>query len=396
MEKKILGLRRNVFFLGLVSLFNDFSNEMIQSVMPVFLRVNLGVSPIGIGIIEGAADAVASFLKIFSGWFSDKIGRRKLPAILGYALSVATRPFFALTSNFSQVLTLRIVDRVGKGFRDAPRDALLSSSADHEELGKSFGYHRAMDAIGGTLGPLTTFLLLPFIFYNYKILFVFAFAVGLLAIFSFAFVKEIKRPDGVKVQPLNLKLFKEHRSFSLFIASVFLFGLGTLPVTLMLLQPIEMGVKLGNVPLIYFVYSITFVLSAIPLGKLSDKIGQRVIITSGFVFAIASYMSLAFIHSITATILAFMLFGLYSASTDGIERALAARIISEEMLGTAQGILNAAVGLSSLLAGLIGGILWTGFGSDAAFVYGAVMSSIGLIVFSAVNLTRLRRGAPIS
>ncbi len=392
MEGKIFGLRKNVFFLGLVSLFNDFSNEMIQAVMPVFLAVNLGVSPIGIGLIEGAADAVASFVKIFSGWFSDKIGRRKLPAVLGYTLSVSTRPFFALVGSFPQVFTLRIIDRMGKGFREGPRDALLSVSADHEELGKSFGYHRAMDAVGGMLGPLFAFLILPVIGYRYNTLFLIAFSVGLLAIFSFIFVKEIRRPDGLRIQTLNLELFREHHAFTLFIAAVFLFGLGAFPITLMLLKPIQLGINIGNIPLIYFIYSISFVLAAIPFGRLSDKIGQRAVITAGFVFAIFSYVSLAFIHNLTAATIAFILFGLYSAATDGVERALAARIISEELLATGEGILNAAVGLSSLLSGLFGGLIWTKFGADVAFVYAAMVSSLGLIVFSAINLDRWRRG----
>ena len=387
-KEKILGLKRNVFFLGLVSLFNDFSNQMIQAVMPVFLGVTLGVPPIGIGLIEGVADAVASFLKIFSGWFSDKIGLRKLPAILGYSISVATRPFFIIASKFSQVLTIRLVDRVGKGLRDSPRDALLSVSANHEDLGKSFGYHRAMDAVGGMLGPLAAFLILPIVHNDYNKLFSIAFFIGLLAIFSFVFVKEIKRPDGAGLPRLNIKLFREHRDFSLFITAVFLFGLGALPITLMFLRPIEVGLKLDNIPLIYFAYYIVFVLTAFPLGKLSDKVGERSIIGVGFLAAIATYAMLAFSDSMGPAIFAFMIFGIYSAATDGIERALAVKLVEPKILATGQGVLDAAIGISSLFAGLIGGGLWTFFGAPAAFVYGIVMSVLGLALFLHISFGR--------
>jgi len=383
---KILGLKKNIFFLGLVSLFNDFSNEMIQSVMPVFLGVTLGVPALGIGLIEGLADAAASFLKIFSGWFSDKTGLRKLPAILGYALSVSTRPFFILASSFNHILTIRLVDRVGKGFREAPRDALLSESADHKNLGRSFGYHRAMDALGGMMGPLAAFLILPAIANNYRLFFALAFGVGLFSILSFALVKEVRRPaDNKKLSRLDLGLLKKNQAFKLFIAAIFVFGLGTLPTTLMLLRPIEIGFEPAVIPLLYMIYYVIFVSLAFPLGKLSDKIGERTVIALGFLSAIVAYAGLAFGSSIFLIASAFMFFGLYSASTDGIERALAAKLVNRELLATGQGILNAAIGLSSLLAGLIGGGLWTFFGARSAFIYGMAAAAIGLLAFTRVS-----------
>ncbi len=387
----IFGLRKNVFFLGLVSLFNDFSNQMIQSVMPAFLAITLGISPVGIGFIEGAADAVASFLKIFSGWFSDKIGKRKSLALFGYALSVSTRPFFTLASRFSEVFGLRIIDRIGKGFRDSPRDALLAESSDQKELGKSFGYHRAMDAMGGMLGPLGAFLILPLIGGSYHKLFWIAFGVGLLTILMFVFVKEIRRPDGVMLPKITRAFFKEHRRFSFFLLSIFVFGLGSLPITLMLLRPIELGIKIGEIPLLYFVYNVTFVLAAIPLGRLSDKLGKRKTITSGLVMAILSYVILARAGSVPVAILSFVILGLYSAATDGIERAMTARLVNPQYLATGEGLLNAAVGISSLLSGLIGGLIWTINGPAAALYYAAALSAIGAIIFVAFNFSEFSR-----
>lgn len=387
----IFGLRRNVFFLGLVSLFNDFSNEMIQSVMPAFLAVTLGVPPVGIGLIEGAADAVASFLKIFSGWFSDKIGRRKLPALLGYALSVSTRPFFALAANFSEVFGLRIIDRVGKGFRDSPRDALLAESADPRELGKSFGYHRAMDAVGGMLGPLVAFLILPLLGGSYSKLFMIAFGVGLLTVFAFVFVKEASRPKGSALPKLNREFFREHRRFSFFILSIFVFGLGTLPITLMLLKPISLGISVANIPLLYFIYSVTFVGAAIPLGKLSDKFGKRKTIVIGFAMAVASYLILARAETALAAVAAFIALGFYSAATDGIERAMTARLVNPDYLATAEGLLNAAVGISSFLAGLVGGFIWTASGPAYALYYASALSAVGAIIFIVFNFSEFSR-----
>src|SRR3989344_5198838 len=192
-NKRIFGLRKNVFWLGLVSLFNDFSSEMMYSVMPGFLTTILHAPPVFVGFIEGFADALASVFKIYFGWFSDKIGKRKILAVSGYSISVSTRWFLALVGNFWQVFILRAIDRVGKGLRDSPRDALIFESVGRDEAGKSFGYHRAMDTIGGALGPLAAVFILPFILNDYRLLFKISFAVGILSVLTFVFVKDVKK-----------------------------------------------------------------------------------------------------------------------------------------------------------------------------------------------------------
>lgn len=384
-KERILGLNRNVFFMGLVSLFNDFSNEIIQSVMPVFLSTVLGVPPVFIGLIEGLADAVASFLKIFSGWLSDYTGKRKMWAFLGYLLSVSMRPVYAFASTFPHIFQLRITDRIGKGLRDSPRDALLSESSGRAELGKSFGYHRAMDAIGGIAGPAAAVLLLPALNNSYRSLFLIAFGVGILSLGSFLFVKEIPRPaDGPRIK-LSLRIFREHKDFAYFLLAIFIFGMGTLPITLMLLRPLEINAPVAFVPMMYLFYSLAFVVSALPIGRLSDKVGERMVIPVGFIAAIASYLVLAGSSSIPMTVFAFVLFGIYSAATDGIERALTSKLVKPELLATGQGFLHASIGVSSLLAGLIGGLLWTAFGSVYAFIYGAGMAFVGLLFFLSIS-----------
>jgi len=379
---KIFGLKKNVFWLGLVSLFNDFSAEMVQSVMPVFLTTVLGAPVFFVGLLEGFADALASFLKIFSGWFSDKIKRRKLPAFLGYVLSISVRPFLAVVGNYWQVFGLRIVDRVGKGFRDAPRDALISESVSSSELGKSFGYHRMMDTIGATVGPLVAFLILPLVFYEYRLLFLIAFLIGILSLLSFFSVKDVKKTtESSKKLKLDFSLFRRNKKFSLFILAVFIFGLGALPIPLLLLRAPDIGLNIANVPLFYFIFSLSFVFVSLPLGWLSDKIGQRKVISFGFAAALIAYLGLILSQSFLTLALMFVILGFYSAATDGVSRALAANLIESEFLATGQGLLNAAVGLSALVAGVVGGSLWNFISAEAAFVYAAAMSFIGLVLF---------------
>lgn len=384
-EQKIAGVNRNVFFLGLVSFFNDFSAEMVQSVMPVFLTSVLGAPAFVVAVIEGVADALSSILKLISGWLSDKIRKRKALAIVGYMISVATRPFLAAVANFYQVFGLRVIDRIGKGFRDAPRDALISESVERSELGHSFGFHRSMDTLGATVGPLTAFLVLPFLHSDYRELFMIAFVVGLGAIFSFAFVRETPhaswRRNGEERKPkLNWQLFKTYRKFTLVVLSLFVFGLGTLPISLVLLKEKEIGV-VADIPLMYFVFSLSFVIAAVPLGKLADKIGERFVIAGGFLLAALAYFGLSNADNLLATFYFFVILGVYMAATDGLQRVLAVKALPHELLATGQGFLNMAIGFSSLGASIVGGLLWTLAGSAAALSYAGIFSIIGLLLF---------------
>ncbi len=385
-EKRVFGFNRNVFFLGVVSLLNDFSNEMIQSVMPAFLTLTLGATPAVIGLIEGLADAAASLLRIFSGWLSDCTGKRKKWAFLGYMISILVRPLYIFASGISHFTQIRVVDRIGKGMRESPRDALLSESADEKELGKSFGLHRAMDAIGGIAGPAVAILILSLTANNYTSLFMVAFVIGILALFSFTFVKEIKRSPSCKANiKFNFGFFKENPGFSEFILAIFIFGMGTLPITLMIVRALEVTSSAGMSSLMYLIYSLTFVLLSIPVGKLSDKQGERVVIAIGFVSAFFAYLILGFTNTIPSFAVAFILFGFYAAATDGIERALASKLVKRESLAMGQGFLHASIGLSSLFAGVIGGLLWTKLGGAYAFLYAMITALAGLTVFLIVS-----------
>lgn len=385
--KRIFGLAPNVFFLGLVSLINDFSSEMIYAVMPAFLTVTLGAAPIFVGLLDGFADALASFLKIFSGWFSDRIGKRKVLAVLGYSLSVSTRFFLSLVGNFWQVFALRAVDRVGKGFRDSPRDALIAESVEKSELGKSFGYHRSMDTIGSVLGPVAAILLLPILIGDYRSLFFIGFVFGIVAIVAFFFVRDIPRNfnQPIRILPFSFSLGKFSREFRLYLLSIFIFGLGFMPVALVLLQSQAVGFGLLGIPIMYFIYSLSFIVFAIPLGKLSDRVGEHKILILGFIAAIFSYSIFIFFNNQAGTILGFIILGLYSAMTDGVGRALASKLADGDKLATGQGFLNASVGISSLIAGVAGGGIWTFYGPTAAFIYGIIMMGVGLLGFIMYN-----------
>lgn len=399
-DKKIIGLRPNVFWLGIVSLMNDFSGEMVYSVMPGFLSVVFGAPPILIGFLEGFADALASFLKIYFGWFSDKIRKRKILSVIGYSLSTSTRWFLSLTGNFWQVFLLRAIDRGGKGLRDSPRDALISESVEPSELGRSFGYHRAMDTTGKVLGPLAAIIILPLIMNDYRMLFKIAFVFGIFAVVAFFFVKEINPPaGGEKFEEITRKedirkfgdikkifsLSEYSKEFKLFILSIFIFGLGEMPIALTLLKSREIGLDGFSIPLMYFVTNVAFVLFAIPAGRISDKIGERKILILGFLAAITAYVNLAVFKNVYFVILGFIFIGLYSAMTDGVERALASKLVAREKLAAGQGFLNAAIGISTLLSSLTGGGIWTLFGSGPAFVYGIFMMIVGLFSFITLN-----------
>ncbi len=382
----ILGLASNVFFLGLVSLFNDFSAEMIISIMPAFL-VSLGAAPAFIGFLEGFANALASVLKVYAGWFSDKIKKRKIISVFGYTLSVITRPVLYVVRNAWGVFVLRAIDRVGKGFREPPRDALLTESVSKEERGKSFGYQRAMDAFGGILGPASAVLLLPLIHNNYRTLFLIAFFVGLFALISFLPVKDIEKQrlqiDGLKINHLKPFTFSTRdfsSTFRRYIFTVFIFGLGMMPVSLLLLKIIDLGLPIKLIPLMYLVFSSSFAIFAIPFGRLSDKIGEKRVLIFGFVAAMVSFFILKQSSGVLELILGFAVLGLYEATTNGGQRSLASKLIGEDVQASGQGFLGAAIGLSSLCAGLIGGLIWTEFGSGAAFNYAMISMVVGLLL----------------
>ncbi len=381
--RRIFGIEKNIFFLGLVSFFNDFSNEMIVSIFPAFFKSVLKSGAASLGLIEGIADGLANITKIFSGNLSDKIQKRKALAIIGYVISVATRPFYLIASMPAHVLGIRVADRIGKGFREAPRDALLSLSAPQNELGRSFGFHRAMDSLGSILGPLAAFFILRALPDNFNTIFVSAFIIGTLAVFSFIFVKEV---SGVFRHKHHFDWNKKHpKHFKIFLASIFILSMGNLPTALLLLRTQDLGLTLSFIPLFYLFYNVSYTLFSYTAGKIADRLGDRKVIFTGYSFLCFSYLLIIYDHTLAALAAGFIVLGLFSALTDGVQRSYIARFTKEEERGSAYGYLNASIGFGSLLAGIVGGLLWQSYGPTTALSASVTLIILGLIVFSASN-----------
>ena len=378
----LLGIKKNVFFLGLVSFLTDVSSDMIYPLLPVFLTDVLGASRVFVGLIEGIAESTASLLKIFSGWFSDKIGKRKPIVILGYSLSSLTKPLLALVTSGWQVLFLRFGDRVGKGVRTSPRDALIAESSSETKRGASFGLHRAMDSAGAIFGPLLAFLLLPLLNENYRHLFLLA---SIPAFFSvlvlFVWVREAKERKRAETSQTK-KAFAFDGKFKLFILVVAVFTLGNSSDAFLFLRAKGLGIKLVFIPLLWGLFNLVYTLSSTPAGILSDRIGRRKVILLGFAVYGLSYFGFAFATSSFHIWLLFALYGFYYGLSDGALRAFVADLVKEEdKRGTAYGFYHGAVGLCALPASLILGYLWQTFSTGVAFSFGAILAILAGIIF---------------
>jgi len=375
---KIFGLERNVFSIGMTSFFTDVSSKMVYSVMPLFL-MSIGASKTTLSLIEGIAESTASLLKAISGFWSDKIGRRKPFMIFGYGVTALITPIYVFVRFPFHVLYLRFVERVGKGVRTAPRDSLISSSVDKNEVGKSFGFHKAMDNSGAIIGPLIAFLLLMFFPMNYQNIFIIATIPAVLGVLSIVFfVKENARK--YKSEKAKLLLKSMPKKFYFFMLIVFVFSLGNSTDALLLVKTSETGIKESYIPFIYMIFNLVSVVFAIPVGKISDKKGREKFIIAGFLIYTIVYLGFGFFNEIKIYLLLFVLYGLYSTLTDGSQKALISDITGKELKGTAFGIYHAILGIALLPASIIAGLLYDNVNSAAPFYFGSVMSCIALIL----------------
>lgn len=383
-RRKILGLEKNVFVLGLTSLFNDFSSEMVLSIFPAFFASVLKAGAASLGLVEGIADAASNFIKIYSGRLSDKIQKRKIFVVWGYSLSTFTRPFYILTGTVAGALGLRLADRIGKGLRDAPRDAIVSLSTSKDETGKSFGYQRAMDTIGGILGPLVAFFILSIFPAGFNLVFITAFLLGLLAIASLFWVKDI----ASAFQGSNgFAPARFSRRFKSYLVSAFLLSLGSLPLAVMLLQTREAGLSFATIPLFYSISNIAFAGTSILAGRIADNFGHRKMIIIGYSFLLLTYIILALATiSPLVLVLAFILYGIFQGATDGIHRSYAAKLTESENRGRAYGYLNGLNGFGLLLAGILGGFIWEKINPETALALGIIVILAGLAIFSLTQL----------
>jgi len=388
---KYLGLSRNVISMGAVSFLNDLASDMIFPFIPAFLTSVLGAGAIFVGLVEGLADSTASVLKIISGRLSDRLRVRKPFILAGYSLSAAVKPLLALASAPWHVLLVRFADRVGKGMRDAPRDALLSFSTERKDFGRAFGFHRGADTLGAALGPILAFFLLPLIHQELRTLFLLSFAASFLAVIILAFsVSEVKNHNDLPERP---KFAWKYLGlpFTIFLSATTIFSLGRASEAFLLLRAQNVGVIIATLPLIYFFYNITFALFSTPAGILSDKIGHRNTFMIGMLIFSGTYYLFGQLTSVFAMWLLFAVYGFYSALTEGVGGAIIADLVQEEWRATAYGMYSAFTGLATLPASLIFGVLWENWGPRFAFHYGALMSLTAFIIFLFLRIKNRRK-----
>ena len=385
-KKKIFGLEKNAFFTGLTSFFTDTSTKMVYSVMPLFL-LSIGASKTTISLIEGIAESTASLLKAISGYWRDKIGKNKPFMIIGYGITAIITPLYALARIPIQILFFRFFERIGKGLRAAPRDSLISGSIKKNEAGKTFGFQKAMDNSGAVVGPLIAFLLLSIFPLNYSHIFLLATIPAILGVLTIIiFIKEVKTEKKESTNKISLKQLP--KKFYFFLIIIFVFTLGNSADALLLVKTSETGIDKSYIPFVYMIFNTVSVLLAIPIGKLSDRIGREKLIILGFlVYGIVYYFFGRF-NSINVFILLFILYGFYSALTDGSQKAMISDIVSKDLKGTGFGVYHAVLGITLLPASLIAGLLYDRVNSNAPFYFGSVMALIAtilMIIFTILN-----------
>lgn len=392
-------LERNVIYTGLTSFFTDTSVKMVYSVMPLFL-LSLGSSKTTISLIEGIAESTASLVKALSGLWSDKIGKKKPFMIIGYGLTAIITPIYSLVFAPVQVLYLRFVERLGKGLRTAPRDSLISSSTSKSKMGSSFGFQKAMDNSGAIIGPLIAFLMLKYLPLDYRNIFLLSTIPAILGVLVIIiFIKEPKPVNNSSISDNKKKVSLKNlpKKYYLFLCVIFLFSLGNSTDALLLIKTYETNIDKAYIPFIYMIFNSVSVLLAIPIGKLSDKIGRSKLIIAGFLVYTLVYIGFGYFNSLNVFIILFVLYGLYSALVDGSQKALVSDLVSNELKGTGFGLYHAIIGISVLPASIIAGRLYDNVNSSAPFYFGAIMSLSAalLMIYFSLSLNKGKRNCKI-
>ncbi len=389
---KKLGLDRNIYVAGIVSLLMDISSEMIYPLMPLFLSSVLGASKELIGLIEGVAESTASIVKIFSGWLSDKVGKRKGLTAGGYGFSTLSRPILALATGWHMALIARFLDRVGKGVRTAPRDAIIAESTEPDRYGAAFGFHRAMDTVGAVIGPATAFFMLRAFSGNFRNVFWVSMIPGALAVITILlFIRETagKQAGGRQKTAVSgqgssgpkLSWGKLSGRFRFFVIIAAVFSAGNSSDAFLILRARQAGISSAIIPLLYMMFNTIYSLVSLPAGIAADKFGRKRMILAGFIIFSAVYFGFARFASVRSVWYLFGAYGIFMGLTEGIQKAYIAEVLPQEFKATAFGIYNMMVGLALLPASIIGGWLWDHVSPAATFYYGSVMALISAGLF---------------
>jgi MFS family permease len=395
--RKIAGLHPNVFFTGITSLLTDISSEMIFNLIPLFLT-NVLAAPVAIvGLVGGVSEGADAIFRMLSGWFSDKIGKRKIVTLAGYSISTLAKPFLYLANVWGAVLAIRFSDRLGKGIRSSSRDALIADSISEKERGRAFGLHRAMDTAGAFLGQLIAVLVVWLVLGSgtidltrgvFQTLALACVIPGVLAVILLqVFVHDIKgkSKSGPARFPLSQVRGVFSSRFSIFLGIVGIFNLGSMPSNyFVILRAQDLGAPLIQVLLMLVFYNAVYALAALPAGVLSDKLGRRRILALGWSVYALVYVGFALSSSVWHLWLAFAFLGIYSAIVEGVSRAFVADLAPADLRGTAYGLYYCVAGIAVLIGGIVGGVFWDAVGPALTFYFGAgmaVLAVIGILAF---------------
>jgi len=380
-KRKILsGVSTNVLILGVVSLLTDMSSEMIYPVLPLFLTA-IGATGLVIGLIEGAAETTASLLKVASGWYSDKFNKRKPFVLGGYGASAAVKPALIAATMPWQVLGIRITERIGKGVRSAPRDALIADSTAPEKMGKAFGFHKAMDSSGAVIGPIIALVILAYAasmeeLEAYRLIFIFATLPAFAAVLVALVLKDKETPRRSGRGKFVAELRNLGRGFWLIILVVMTFYIGEISYAFFILQSSNAGMSDTTSILLYVLFNLVFVIVAMPSGSLSDRIGRKPVILASFLLFSLTAAVMAAADSLLLLALGFILFGVYKGSSEGVLKAYVVDFAPKDLRGSALGAFHTAVGLVMLPGGIVAGLLWDSVAPWATFAFGAAMALV--------------------
>jgi len=379
--KNKFGISKNVFVLGLVSFFNDVASEMIYPIVPIFLTGVLGAPVAVVGLIEGIAESTASVLKVVSGWLSDKLQKRKPFVVAGYSFSAISKILLSLAFSWPFVLFARFVDRFGKGTRTSARDALIAESSETSTRGKSFGFHRALDTLGAVVGPLIALLAIHFLDNNFRLIFFLAFIPACIGIILLLFFVKERQKENNPDQAIRFSWRNLDPSFKIFLLISFIFALGNSSDAFLILRAQNLGLSVTLVVLAYVLFNFTYALFSTPAGIISDKIGAKKVLFSGFLLFSIIYLLFGLTNNSLILWLLFPFYGIYMALTEGVGKAYISNLVPKEKSGTAFGVYQTTIGLCTFFASLIAGLLWTYIGVSAPFIFGSVMAVISAFLF---------------